>query len=981
MKKYPFYTNGEGRSVSQAASEHVHVDNHRNILTPCIQFEGPPRSYAVFTDFDTLVRHLKSLPEYAAHEVVPGGHRQRPKFDIDGGDERTYSVILHAIVDLFAELYGVNAYNQMMECDSSSDTKFSRHIIVKGYCFEDENDARAFTRILTQRLPPNIHPHLDSQVNSANHCFRLLGSVKTDANGDRRVKRVLYWGELRDTLVTYTHLDEPLRRLAAPAPAVPAVVIDDAVVRLCVEYAGEDHSYRYTRNGVIVFDRQRESYCEFCQRTHERDHTLYFTVYRGGVYAHCRKKASSTRFVGSTDNTFETSIRHIVLSSHPPALLDRAVVVNFDCPIASMDVDWAPRFIGIRANMKMGKTRLVQRYLESIDATTPVLVVSFRQTFTYDVITKFGGLTLYSDLKGVINMADHPRIVVQVESLHRVRNIQPCVVIIDESESVIEQFSSPTVRHDKKCIAAFRNAVSQCIKCIFMDANLSQRSIDIIARETPVIYNNTYPSMSNDTMRFVKTRAQLTRTILDALERGKRVVVPTNSRRFAEAIRRVAAERLPGIGIALYSSETPEAVKREHFQNVNEKWAAYDLLIYTPTCSAGVSFELQHYDVTCAYFSDRSTGVESCRQSLYRVRCISTNTYYVCIGSRRRSVIASLDDYERYLLHNIEEVLAGEVPFDYDIADGMVSPFKTPAYQIYLQNKYYAQLSKNDFLSRFVLQCMSAGVKIESLPAMDDREISIKLERHARQMDEDRIHAIASARILTRNDICGLFDGRTLTADENNAVDRYRIAKFYGVDVAKVDVDFVRNYDDKRVRDIYTNLSFLIGDRTVNLESLRRYEQNRVSVGKYSTTYPVQRLCVELLETCGFTDLSASIPPTDMTNRLVNVHRLLTERNTIVNQNFRDSNPIEDIQKDDISILRAVNSIFRSQYGFTVKKSKDGKRYPYTLHHIYLGVLFNTPDTPTVNAASTIPLYSSTLHDLMLDEAVQDVEDYMAGEL
>ena len=53
--------------------------------------------------------------------------------------------------------------------------------------------------------------------------------------------------------------------------------------------------------------------------------------------------------------------------------------------------------------------------------------------------------------------------------------------------------------------------------------------------------------------------------------------------------------------IRLYSSETNKETKKLHFSDVN-KYLTYDCLIYTPTLSAGISYEIEHYDYLFGYF-------------------------------------------------------------------------------------------------------------------------------------------------------------------------------------------------------------------------------------------------------------------------------------------------------------------------------------------------------------------------------------------
>ena len=60
-------------------------------------------------------------------------------------------------------------------------------------------------------------------------------------------------------------------------------------------------------------------------------------------------------------------------------------------------------------------------------------------------------------------------------------------------------------------------------------------------------------------------------------------------------------KQFPDIFIKIYSSDTPKKIKDLHFSNVN-KYFICDVLIYTPTISAGISFEVDHFDFLFGYF-------------------------------------------------------------------------------------------------------------------------------------------------------------------------------------------------------------------------------------------------------------------------------------------------------------------------------------------------------------------------------------------
>lgn len=67
---------------------------------------------------------------------------------------------------------------QIMELDSCTDVKFSRHLIVPNVVFKDTRNAGSFVKYFAETLPPDIASCMDLGVYTRNRCFRMLHSAK-----------------------------------------------------------------------------------------------------------------------------------------------------------------------------------------------------------------------------------------------------------------------------------------------------------------------------------------------------------------------------------------------------------------------------------------------------------------------------------------------------------------------------------------------------------------------------------------------------------------------------------------------------------------------------------------------------------------------------------------------------------------------------------------------------------------------------------
>jgi hypothetical protein len=83
-------------------------------------------------------------------------------------------------------------------------------------------------------------------------------------------------------------------------------------------------------------------------------------------------------------------------------------------------------------------------------------------------------------------------------------------------------------------------------------------------------------------------------------------------------------KHFPQKKIGLYNSLS----KSSDLKNISVEWSSYDILIYTPTILAGVSYILPHYTHAFCFWNNRTTDVHSSIQMMRRVRDISSGEFY-----------------------------------------------------------------------------------------------------------------------------------------------------------------------------------------------------------------------------------------------------------------------------------------------------------------------------------------------------------------
>lgn len=776
--------------------------------------------------------------------------------------------IMNTIRDTYFITYGKDIPD-LINCESKSNgIKYSNHVIIDSVYVDNPETAAEFTRRVREYLPERYRPFLDMSVNKRIQNFR---SVFCHKDGDSRTKMIVSGQHPSRSFITNISGCELLPKLEVESNKItPQSIHPDDVSRVLNICASSgiliDHKYRYNRGGLFVFMRLRPSYCEFCRRNHDNDNTVIVSVQNidgvVAVFKQCRKyidehgkDGTHSAIIGSFPSDF---IQDVPNDDSSKAVkwcanaIARALAVKAT-PFRTLFEDLNPanksiycepslrpfenvRTLVVHAKMKMGKTKALRDYIYKYfpkGLNTPIIrILSFRQTFSGNIKEKFPEFTLYSELKGNINCS---QLIIQVESLYRMMinpgDEVPDLLVLDECESIFEQFGSGLQRDKQQdCFEKFRYLMRYSKHIVCMDANISDRTyrlLEIMRGLDGVLYHcNRYKNCTEDNYILTPDKYKWLALLYSAVEADEPIAVPISSKEIADTIVRNLTKKYPNKKIKLYSSETSMSEKREHFSDVNAFWKEYDVLVYTPTVSAGVSFEQKHFRKIFGYFTDLSCPVETCGQMIGRIRDVGDKKYYICIQATGNNLPTDIDALKQQL-YNRRENLMREfdhtgLRFEYN-ANGQIIYHRGDYFQLWLENARIQNLSKNSFIKRFVAQVVETGAKCEQLTdAMFSAETGLDVEtadiidqiksEHSvvkSEIKADVVKKIAESRDITEieaEDIRELIVAqKDITEKQKYEFEKYRLRSEYKYD-GIIDVKFVGRYHDSKMRRIFKNL-------------------------------------------------------------------------------------------------------------------------------------------------------------------------------
>ncbi|GFR91538.1 BA71V-F1055L [Elysia marginata] len=514
----------------------------------------------------------------------------------------------------------------------------------------------------------------------------------------------------------------------------------------------------------------------------------------------------------------------------------------------------------IKGQMKLGKTKALRAYLDHYHAEEPgalrcpvVRMVTFRQAFSKSMQREvFKDFELYSDYKGDLDHVRFRRLIVQLESLWRLpmgEAPEPIdVLILDEVESILAQFNSGLHRRFNATFAMFQWMLATARQVICIDANVGDRTLHVLQKMRaahPVHFHwNQYQRAGDDLYYFTADQSIWLDHLFESLRRGQRIVLPSNSLTEALAFEAAIRQRFPEKAVCLYSSRLSPSEKERHFADVHTHWSGLDALIYTPTVSAGVSYELERFDALFGYFTNMSCAVETCRQMLARVRSIATKKHYICLLGRKHSLPTATDDIRR-LVHdkrtNLYRRLDGEgaqfaFQFEYG-PNGDVRFHESSYFYLWLETVRTENLSKNDFVARFIDQVADTGAAVaslEALPGAGERLSAVKTSHRSIKIElaEAECRAIAEAPDFGPEKIAligeGLSRQQDLSAEERLGFKKFRLREVFAWHDRPLDSSFVAAYRTPEALRVYRNLVRITAEHSI-FASLRLIQEQEAA--------------------------------------------------------------------------------------------------------------------------------------------------------
>ena len=331
----------------------------------------------------------------------------------------------------------------------------------------------------------------------------------------------------------------------------------------------------------------------------------------------------------------------------------------------------------IRAGMGVGKTKeLNTHYIPEncILPKTKCLFITYQQVLAKKYASELSryGFVNYLDLRSEYNIT-YNKVIICLDSLWRVQVTNFDYIFVDEALSVLLHFNSQYIKSSNMLCLQFEYLLLQAKHIIFLDAAIDNFMtydlIEYLAQKrniSPYYIQNTHiriPEiitqrrqakliLNTEGKQTSAFKIRIFKHVVSLLKTKQKLVVSSSTKSFTEELHKYITSHSHDIRMMVYNRDNSNDITTNDWKNL-------DILIYSPTISAGISFEELHFDELISFIENSfyTPPIDIVLQQLFRVRALNTGQMTLFVNN------TSKYDEDNYpiLAHDIDAFLYTDV--------------------------------------------------------------------------------------------------------------------------------------------------------------------------------------------------------------------------------------------------------------------------------------------------------------------------------
>lgn len=583
----------------------------------------------------------------------------------------------------------------------------------------------------------------------------------------------------------------------------------------------------------------------------------------------------------------------------------------------------------LRAGMALGKTKALEK-LFSNKKYKKILMISFRKSLDKTYINKFKDFKLYLDInEDTYDLDIHNKLVVQVDSLHKVRG--SCDLLVLDEYTYTSFHLVDFVKERTQCYKTLKEYVQYTEHIIVLDAYLNNYHLEWFKQLGRKIYyvKNTFKKHKDKkVINYSNNLGSFINNLKENINNNKKIIICTNKKTFLNKIKDILDIN--------YSSKKYKFIDSDSNGDIDmENWDKYDIIGYTPTIVAGISFEKKHFDLCYGYFINSSSCAELSVQQLFRVRDLRDKTIHLCVEvNGKKDYPTERDNVREYILDRNKNLSEGIDNLTLSRINRNV--IEDDYFTMFINVQILLFQSKNFYEEKLLNLLKKQGIEIiikDTGSNEDSKQYRKDINEISKKIKQNDIELMCNLPKIEFDEYEELKRKNNKTKEEKLQIRYYNIKQNLNND--KLTPELINKYEKyikqfnnlKYVNSIKDNFNELISLKINDYEEKLELENDNTKTLHINNKYYKIAYLDRIVKEMGFASILDKEEINIDKNKIINYINLYKNKisNLFVTNEIKfENNNINLLFKE---ILRYINQRLSSMFKINIKHNKKNNKY------------------------------------------------------
>jgi hypothetical protein len=449
----------------------------------------------------------------------------------------------------------------------------------------------------------------------------------------------------------------------------------------------------------------------------------------------------------------------------------------------------------VNAPMGSGKTKNIHNL---VNKYKNIIFVTFRVTLINQLSKNFKKFIKYSEIEEkVINLDIYSKVITTIDSLHRI--VGECdLLIIDEFTYTLSHLTDYVKEREMVYSTLTQYLNNNNTKVLALDALMNENDIEFLKYFKNNIKYIKYENDTHSNKKIINYNNNLGlffNKVIKDIENNKKIYICSNSKSHILFYENILKNKFSGKKISCITSDNAE------FFDIDD-WDDSDIVLYSPSITAGISYEKKRFDTCYGFFINISAIAEMSVQQLFRIRSINTNEIHLCTSYMGRTDYdIELQNIKKLISERDKCIVKGLPGIKFNCIKNEI--IEDDYFCLFVNNKRKIYISRNNYNERLIELLKIQGIKnIKNVYGEKDKELTSKYRIFNKNNKEKLFDDIFNADDIDEEEAEILKKNRNINNEDYIKLKKYLFKNLYII--KDINKDKIKDFYGKR--NIFNNL-------------------------------------------------------------------------------------------------------------------------------------------------------------------------------